>query len=218
MNDYLRRNYESCARSSDFLTENATDFDVGMPKTKRLAFAAAVDDVEAKNAELAGSFGEASMEVEQKGTAREILRTDLAAIADMAVGMEPDFDGISDLFRFRRNLPDADLLALARAFYTESSNYEADFIDYGMPSTFRDDLNVHANDFEAETGDASTAQADRVGAGQALAAAVATAMQLKRTMDPIVQTKYTGNPGKLAAWTSASTVEKAPKSPTPPTP
>lgn len=213
MNDYLRRNYESCAAASQLLTDNSTDFDAGMVKTKRQAFAAAVEDVETKNAELAGSFGETSMEFQQKGTAREILRSDVAAIADMAEGMEPDFDGITDMFRFRRNLPDADMLALARAFHLSSAAYEADFIAYGLPSAFRDDLNTHADAFETETGDASTAKADRVGAGQALAASVAAAMQLKRTMDAIVRTKYTGNPGKLAAWTSASTVEKAPKKP-----
>ncbi len=216
MNDYLRRNYEACAAASQLLTDNLTDFNTGMPNTKRLALAAAVADIETKNAELAGGFGETSMEFEQKGTAREILRSDVAMIADMAEGMEPDFDGITDLFRFRRNLPDADLLALARAFHTSSATYEADFIAYGLSATFRADLNTQADAFETETGDASTAKADRVGAGQALAASVAAAMQLKRTMDPIVRTKYTGNPGKLAAWTSASTVEKAPKKP--PTP
>ena len=216
MNDYLRRNYESCEAASQLLIDNAADFNTGMPHTKRLALAAAVADIETKNAELAGGFGETSMEFEQKGTAREILRSDVAMIADMAEGMEPDFDGITDMFRFRRNLPDADMLALARAFHLSSATYEADFIAYGLPSAFRDDLNTHADAFETETGDASTAKADRVGAGQALAASVAAAMQLKRTMDAIVRTKYTGNPGKLAAWTSASTVEKAPKPP--PTP
>jgi hypothetical protein len=43
-------------------------------------------------------------------------------------------------------------------------------------------------------------------ARQALVEAVATAMQLKRTMDPIVRTKYAGNAAKLAAWASASAV------------
>lgn len=31
-------------------------------------------------------------------------------------------------------------------------------------------------------------------------------MQAKRTMDPIVRTKYKNNPAKLAAWASASAV------------
>ena len=217
MNNYLRRNYEACASSSQYLNDSG-DFTTGMANTKRLALAAAVQDIETKNAELAAGVGETSMEVEQKGTAREILRSDVAMIADMAEGMEPDFDGITDLFRFRRNLPDADMLALARTFHLSSAAYEADFINFGMPSGFRDDLNTHADAFETETGDASTAKADRVGAGQALAASVATAMQLKRTMDPIVKTKYAGNPGKLAAWVSASTVEKTPKPPPSPTP
>jgi len=216
MNDYLRRNYEACSRGSDFLTDNAPDFNAGMPKAKSQALADAVADIEAKSADMAARFGEASMEVEQKGTAREILRSAVAAIADMAIGMEPDFNGISDLFRFRRNLPDADMLALGRAFHANSAAYETDFIDYGLPGSFRTELDAAATAFEAETSEAAVAKADRVGAGQALAAAVATAMQILRTMDRIVKQKYANNPGKLAAWASASTVEKAPQKPPPP--
>jgi hypothetical protein len=39
-----------------------------------------------------------------------------------------------------------------------------------------------------------------------------------RILDGIVQNKYANNPGKLAAWLSASHVEKAPKKKDPPTP
>jgi hypothetical protein len=39
-----------------------------------------------------------------------------------------------------------------------------------------------------------------------------------RTLDGIVKNKYTNNPGKLAAWLSASHVEKAPKKKENPTP
>ena len=48
MNDYLRRNYESCAGASQFLTDNQADFNTGMPKAKRQDLAAAVADVETK--------------------------------------------------------------------------------------------------------------------------------------------------------------------------
>lgn len=39
-----------------------------------------------------------------------------------------------------------------------------------------------------------------------------------RILDGIVKNKYINNPGKLAAWISASHVVKAPSPPTPPTP
>lgn len=41
---------------------------------------------------------------------------------------------------------------------------------------------------------------------------------LLHTLDGIVKNRYANNPGKLAAWISASHVEKAPSTPTPPTP
>ncbi|MBK7393297.1 MAG: hypothetical protein IPI64_08340 [Chloracidobacterium sp.] len=218
MNDRLRRDHESCARSNQFLTDNLVDFNTGIVKTKRQALEAAVNDTESKDAVYSGGFGESSMEFEQKETSRSVLRADVASIADMAEGMEPDFDGISDLFRFKRNLSDVALLALARAFHTASADFEADFIAYGLSATFRADLNTHADEFEAATNAASAAKGDRVGAGAALAAAVKLEMQLKRTMDPIVRTKYAGNIAKLTAWASAFHVEKAPKKKDPPTP
>lgn len=220
MNDRLRRDHESCVRCDQFLTDNNADFDTGIIKTKRNAFAAAVNDTEAKDAALSAFGGETSMEFEQKETARSVLRSDVAEIADMAEGMEPDFDGISDLFRFRRNLPDASLLALTRAFFINSLPYEADFIALGLDPDFRANLNTHADDFEAATGAAASAKGERVGEGAALAAAVKLEMQMKRSFDPIVRTKYKTNIAKLAAWASAYHVQKAPSSPppTPPTP
>lgn len=220
MNDRLRRDHESCARSSQFLTDNIADFNTGLVKTKRQAFAAAVDNTEAKDAAYSGFAGETSMEFEQKETARSVLRSDVEEIADMAIGMEPDFDGISDLFRFRRNLPDAGLIALARAFVTNSAAYEADFIALGLDANFRANLSTHADEFEAATNAAASAKGERVGENAALAEAVKLEMQMKRSFDPIVKTKYKGNIAKLAAWASAYHVEKAPekKKPDPPTP
>jgi len=218
MNDRLRLDHESCARCAQFLTDNAADFNIGLVKAKRLTFADAVNDAEAKDAAFSGFAGETSMEFEQKETARSVLRADIAEIADMAIGMEPDFNGISDLFRFRRGLPDAGLLALGRAFVINAAAYESDFIDRGLAPNFRTNLTTHADDFEAATGAASSAKGERVGENAALAEAVKLEMQMKRSLDPIVRTKYKGQTAKLAAWASAYHVEKAPSKPPPPTP
>ena len=51
-----------------------------------------------------------------------------------------------------------------------------------------------------------------------MSAKVRQGMIKVRILDGIVKNKYANNPGKLAAWLSASHVEKAPKKKTPPTP
>lgn len=142
-------------------------------------------------------FGEAAQQFQVKDTARENLRDEMSAISRRAKSMEYAFDGISDKFLFQRNMSDANMLANARSFPTESLAYNADFIAYGLPTTFRADLN-------ADTADTS--------------GKVREGMMIVRVLDGIVKNKYTNDPGKLAAWISASHVEKATKKQALPTP
>ena len=136
--------------------------------------------------------------------------------------MEYQFDGISDKFRFRRNSSDASLLAKGRAFHSESGPYEANFIDYDMPADFRTVLNTTCDAFEASFSSTASATAEHVAATAEVISNNRQGMIIVRTLDGVLKNKYANNPGKLAAWISASHVEKAPKTkpkpPTPPTP
>lgn len=140
-----------------------------------------------------------------------------AMVSRIANSMEYAFDGISDKFRFQQNKSDADMLAKARAFHSESATYEADFIAYGMPATFRTDLNDAANAFEASFSNTASATAEHVAATADTSAKIREGMVKVRILDGIVRNVYANDPGKLAAWISASHVEKAPKkqAPTP---
>ncbi len=60
--------------------------------------------------------------------------------------------------------------------------------------------------------------AEHVAATADTAAKIREGMIIVRVLDGIVKNKYANDPGKLAAWISASHVEKAPKKPVPPTP
>lgn len=137
--------------------------------------------------------------------------TKLAAAADA-------FDGIGNKFRFQRNMSDANMLAKARAFHSESAPYEADFIAYEMDPNFRKDLDNAANAFEASFSDTASATAEHVAATADTSSKIRQGMVIVRVLDSIVKNKYANDPGKLAAWISASHVEKAPKKKTPPTP
>ena len=61
-------------------------------------------------------------------------------------------------------------------------------------------------------------KAEHVAATADMSAKVRQGMIKVRILDGIVRNVYANNPGKLAAWLSASHVEKAPKKKTPPTP
>ena len=66
-----------------------------------------------------------------------------------------------------------------------------------------------ADAFEATF--ATTASAEHVSATAETASKIRQMNVSVRTLDGIVKNRYSNNPGKLAAWISASHVEKAPK-------
>ncbi len=74
-----------------------------------------------------------------------------------------------------------------------------------------------ADAFEATFSNTAAATAEHVAATADEAAKVREGMVIVRVLDGIVKNKYANDPGKLAAWISASHVEKAPKkkAPTP---
>lgn len=217
MNDNSRRRHEMHIRSAQFGVDNAADF-TGIATTNFAQLLSKSGSVATKNAALQSGFGEASQQIEIKSTAREDLRDEMSAISRTAKSMEYAFDGISDKFLFRRNMPDADMLAKARAFYDESAVYNSDFIDYGLDATFRADLKAAADAFEDTFTAVDSATAEHIAARADIEAEVRECQIIVRILDGIVRNVYANNPGKLAAWLAASHVEKAPKKKTPPTP
>jgi len=216
MNDSDRRRYEMQVRANQFGVDNAADF-TGIATAKFAELGTLVGEIEAESAAQQAGFGEAAQQYEVKDTVREDLREEMSAISRTSKSMEYAFDGIGDKFKFQRNMSDANMLAKARAFHTESLPYDADFIAYGMPATFRADLNALADAFEATFSNTASATAEHVEATAETSSKLRQGNVAVRTVDGIVKNKYANDPGKLAAWISASHVEKAPKkkAPTP---
>lgn len=214
MNDDNRRRYEMQVRVVQFGTDNSGDFS-GIATTKFGELATLVNDIESTSAAQQSGFGEAAQQFEVKDTARENLRDEMSDISRTAKSMEYAFDGIADKFRFQRNMSDANMLAKARAFHDESAPYEADFVAYGLHVDFRKHLNDAANAFEATFSNTASATAEHVAATADASSKVREGMVIVRVLDGIVRNVYANDPGKLAAWLSASHVEKAPKKQTP---
>lgn len=222
MNDRERRRYEMLVRVNQFGIDNAVDFLPGsVGATQFAAVQSRVDTIESTSATQSAGFSQAGQQFEVKATARENLRDEMSAVARTARSMEYGFDGISDLFRMPRNTTDAGLLAAARAFHDNSVTYATDFESYGLPATFRTSLKTAADAFEASFAATASVTDVHVAATADIAENIRLGVQAVRILDAVVRNKYTTNTGKLAAWTSASHVEKDPKSKnasTPPTP
>lgn len=214
MNDSERRYYERHVRVKQFGTDNAGDFG-GIGSTTFTDHATLTNEIEAMGASQQAGVGTSSQEFEQKDTARELLRDLMSEVARTARSMEYQYDGIADLFRFQRNMTDVDLLNRARAFITNAAPYSGPFKDYKLSDDIVAELTPLADNFEASFGELDSAVADRVEAGANLAAKIRAANVKVRILDGIVKNTYANNPGKLAAWVSASHVEKPPTKKTP---
>ena len=204
-------------RAAQLGADNAADF-TGIATTKFAELLSKSGGVAAKNTAMQSGFGESGQQIEIKSTAREDLRDEMSDLSRTAKSMEYAFDGISDKFLFRRNMPDADMLAKARAFHDEASPIKADFFAYGLPNSFLGDLAAAADAFEASFTAVDSATAEHIAARADIEAEVRDCQIIVRTLEGIVRNIYTANLGKLAAWLAASHVEKAPKKKTPPTP
>jgi hypothetical protein len=125
--------------------------------------------------------------------------------------------GISDNFRLPRTGSDQALVSSSRAFIEAATPLRSEFIARELPATFIEDLNSALSAFENAVNSQNVSREKRVAATTAVKNALAGGMSLKRELDPIVRNKFEADPATLAAWTSASHVERAPKAkPAPP--
>ncbi len=211
MNDSERRRIEMFIRVRQFAADNAADFPAGSVGATQFAVISDVlDETEQFAGKQAASSGDARQLFVNKDTARENLREDLYQISQTARSMEYQFDGIDAKFRMPVNRSDQNLLALARAFYEDSAQYDTDFQAYGLDKNFRADLQTAIDAFENSMNPTGTAIDNQVAATAEIDEAIRRGMIARRILEGIVQNKYRSNVGKLAAWLSASHIEKVP--------
>ena len=220
MDDDLRRHHERNGRVKEFGTDNIIDFKGGSPGGDLFTGVGThYDNANAKDAVYTEKFGAGKAATTVKTGTKTTLLTWIDRISIAADSMRDLHPGINDQFPRPRKLNQPALLARGRADFLASAPYEADFIIYGsFPADFRDQLKTACDDFETATAAQGTEIDERVAANAEVENEVEQANRDVRLLDGIVRSKYYGNPGKLAAWASASHAESAPKKKKPPTP
>jgi hypothetical protein len=163
---------------------------------------------------------------EMRSIAREILRRQMEAMSRTAaaLALAGNTPGLENRFRMPRDDNDQALINAARAFAQDAIPLAAQFINFGLPQNFLADLNAAITKFEQAVERQNTGRDTHVSATTAIDEALERGIKIVRQLDAIVRNKYADDPAQLAAWESASHIERSPRRakpteqpPTPPT-
>lgn len=220
MEDNTRRKLNKFEREQAFMADNAGDFPGGTPgavgAAKHTDIINEMNTLAAQQVSGGGSFSQAI------GNQEDLYDKLVATLKKMnraANGFEDDFPGSDIKYRMPRNRSQANLLATGQAFHDDTdAALEAEFIEWGLPASFLKDLQNLINAIKAEASAADTSEEQKAGATGGLIDAAKRGMKNSGKLDSVVRIKYADNPQKLAAWTVASHLERAPKTEKPPTP
>jgi hypothetical protein len=206
-----RLRYDMFIRIVQFIKDNIADFPAGVVAAQLAVLTAIIDRLQVLLGEQSAGLSEARFGFSSKGTARENLRLILVEIAETARSMVYEFPGIELKFRMFYNNNDADMLGKARAFLTEATPLEANFVHYGMDEDFLTELQEAIDDFEGSLGTPATAIDSHVEATEEIGEEIRKGMIALRTVNGPIKNKYRNDAGKLAAWLSASHIENIAK-------
>jgi hypothetical protein len=167
-----------------------------------------IERISGEQAEHERNFREAS---KRKDVAEDSLRELMVSINRTARSMSRTTPGAEEKFRLPPNRDGEMWLAAARAFVAEAGPLADEFVRRNTAPDFIDDLKartlavVQADDAQQKAENA------RVAATADLAAAIQQGLEDVRELDAIVRNTFAGNEAELAAWKSASHVERAPR-------
>lgn len=218
MRDTERRKLEKFEREQAFMIDNAADFPRDSPGDKAAVFETnIINEMRALAAQQISGGASAAQGIGNKDDALDDLMQMIRNINRAANAFEDEVPGSNLLFRLPRNRSQQNILATARAFHADAVPLEAKFIEYGLQATFLADLQALITAFDEAGTSADSGEAERAAATGGLTDAARRGMANSRKLNAIVRIKYQNNPQKLAAWTVASHLDRAPKKPKPPT-
>jgi len=214
MKDPERRRSEMLTRVRDFGASHVDAFPAATSRGAEL-FAdvrAIVEELETHAAAQSSGRSAGAQGTESRAAARAELSDALEAISRTARAMSFDAPGIAERFRLPRgNRNDQQLLNSARAFKADAAPLKAEFIRHELPADFLADLDARIIAFESAINAQNSSRETRVSATEAIDTSIERGLTAVRQLDAVVRNKFHDDPATLAAWTSASHVERAPR-------
>jgi len=225
MNDRDKRRYDAFKRIQTFGDANAADFAAGgVAQTNFTSINQVITGLD--NAK-AGQVGNADTSLD---TLHNAVRLDLQNITRTAAAIDQDEPGFADTFHPPKAYNPAALLTTADAFLqqlavkptddaatkTAKTALVAKFAAHEMPANFVTNLQTDRAAITDEEKNLESDSEDRVGNTAVISPLIRQGMKALNTLDAIMHNKYGAQPAKLAAWTTASHIERDPQRNTPP--
>jgi hypothetical protein len=213
MEDNDRREFDRLVRVREYCAERAGAFPAGSRGAQLFAaLTALITELEAKAASQSAGLTSARTGTMSKAAARAALLEDVEAMRLTARAIALDNPDFANNFRLPPGrLTDQQLLATARAFAAAAASVKDEFIKYELPADFLEDLNADIENFERAVVVQSRSTDAHVAATEAIDEGLERGGDLVRQLDAVVRNKFRGDRAMLAAWTSASHVERAPR-------
>ena len=139
------------------------------------------------------------------------LLTDLRSIRDTARTISKTLPGVAEKFRVPNSVSQVNILTTARAFLKDAGPLEAEFISCEMDPDFLQDLGDDIKAYDKAADSKNDGEGKRTNATRTIAEAINDGYEAVRDAEPLVTNKYRNDPAKLAEWTAASHVERAPR-------
>ena len=146
----------------------------------------------------------------QKDVAEEAFHEVMEAISRTARSMKRDIPGVEEKFRLPPSRDGETWLAYGRGFTIEAEPLADEFVRRGMAPDFVDDLKARILAVEQAVNGQAQEWAARVASTAAVTEAIQRGRGAVRELEAIVRNIYKGNEAEVAAWESASHVERAP--------
>ncbi len=212
MTDNETRCFEMFLRVKRFYTDEAIAFSSNaFVRSLFDEFDSLIADIQAQADAQAAGRASSRQYTQSKAASREELIRDLTAIYRTARSMSDDFPGVEEKFRVNPELKDRDLLTFARTAAAEALTLKAEFLKRGIRVDFLEDLAADTAAFEQALSNRTEQKHAHVGATASIDDLIDAGLKRVRQLDPIMRNVFEDNTPKLAAWLSASRVERAPR-------
>jgi hypothetical protein len=212
MEDSAVRYLDMGRRVAEFTRAYAASFPAGSHASTLIAkIVAAVELMETMGAKQENAERNGRDATDRKEAKKASLLGLMRPVNRTARGMKKLFPDIGNQFAMPRTYSDQSVINVARSYITSAPPLIAEFTKRGLAANFPDALAAGVTAVES----AIDAQAEALGEQTAATAGVAAGQkQLTDALhefDPLVRNTLGNDPQALAAWKSASHVERAPK-------
>lgn len=219
MNSEQRRYIESFLRMNNFGMENSAEIPVDSPaKPAFETIEGGLSQLSAKGITRTSALTTKFSKTAHRQTLRQSLLDDFRDIVRTARVLGKTNPIYEDKFRLLRSRPpDLQLLEIARAFAADAEPLKNDFIRYGLPPDFLEDLIADADAFAQVINEQDSANRQKVDANASIGDIMGEMLDAREILTVVIPNIFRDNAGKLADWATASHVARAPQHPKEPT-